>query len=270
MKKVKLYEDLKLLTSHVYGVKNNLLPKDWKILNVIIHESSGFQGAVYQYKTKKNNIIAVVYAGLKLPENFLNLSEDEIYENDFWIDFGKFLKNIMTQFTQADKLYNWAREFFPKAHIVVTGHSLGGSLAQLVSAYSGVKGVTFNPFGVGAILESDGFNQLQKINVENFGDLSDFLFKMELEKQPGITYILHDNTHSKKISDVIFNSSNINIYLKKQMAKDKENNIKNLYHKSMFAVEKISQKCVQFIINCASKVISITTKKKRSNEKWKK
>ena len=30
----------------------------------------------------------------------------------------------------------------------VTGHSLGGSLAAIVSAKRGVEAVTFNPFGV--------------------------------------------------------------------------------------------------------------------------
>ena len=48
---------------------------------------------------------------------------------------------------EALKLYDKVAAEYPNAHIVLTGHSLGGSLAQIVGAIRGAEAVTFNAYG---------------------------------------------------------------------------------------------------------------------------
>ena len=43
-------------------------------------------------------------------------------------------QNIKKQTMEALKLYDKVAAEYPNAHIVLTGHSLGGSLAQIVGA----------------------------------------------------------------------------------------------------------------------------------------
>ncbi len=61
MEKIKLYEELKLLTEHVYDIYNKRIPKGWQIVTSNMVSSTGFKGAIYIQRNE--NIVAVVYAG---------------------------------------------------------------------------------------------------------------------------------------------------------------------------------------------------------------
>ncbi len=70
-----------------------------------------------------------------------NLNE---FTKDAQNDIQMYTKKIPTQIREAIQLYNWAKIHCPKYQIILAGHSLGGSLVQLVSAETGIKGVTIN------------------------------------------------------------------------------------------------------------------------------
>ena len=55
---------------------------------------------------------------------------------------------IPAQAADAISLYDKINREFPNSPITVTGHSLGGSLAEIVSGVRGVPAVTFNAYGV--------------------------------------------------------------------------------------------------------------------------
>ena len=62
-------------------------------------------------------------------------------------DIAMARSRIPAQTTEALKLYDKVAAEYPNAHIVLTGHSLGGSLAQIVGAIRGAEAVTFNAYG---------------------------------------------------------------------------------------------------------------------------
>lgn len=56
------------------------------------------------------------------------------------------------QFDDATRFYEAVRMRWPSATVVLTGHSLGGSLAQYVAATRGLRAGTFNAFGVARLV----------------------------------------------------------------------------------------------------------------------
>lgn len=66
------------------------------------------------------------------------------------------------QYPSARGLYQRVRERWPRLAIENTGHSLGGSLTQLISYEYGIVGVTFDPAGIGLSVQLD---TLKKENV---------------------------------------------------------------------------------------------------------
>jgi hypothetical protein len=71
-------------------------------------------------------------------------------------------KSWDTQFSQALEFTKWVTETYPHAEIKVTGHSLGGSLAQVSSQMYGLKGVAFDPGGAENLIHSAEFKQFAR------------------------------------------------------------------------------------------------------------
>ena len=63
-------------------------------------------------------------------------------------------KKLPTQYKDAISLYDEVYKYCKNNgfKLSVTGHSLGGSLAAIVSAMRGIEAVTFNPYGVKNLL----------------------------------------------------------------------------------------------------------------------
>jgi len=106
------------------------------------NSQTGFNATIYE--NKYNNELVLAYRGTDNREGVL----DDI----------KMLQNcIPEQYHDAIKIYDDVLNCFPNKKIVVIGHSLGGSLAQLVaSTYPEVEAVTFDPYGTSQIIEKYG------------------------------------------------------------------------------------------------------------------
>ena len=72
-----------------------------------------------------------------------------------------------------------------------TGHSLGGSLAQLMSNKTGHETVTFNAYGVRDILQGNVRDNLE--NIRNYGNINDTVFNNNIDNQLGGTYVIKKN-----------------------------------------------------------------------------
>ena len=102
--------------------------------------------------------------------DFLNYLKNYSYPWEILNDIGDmsddgnmyFGKKLPNQYVDAQKFYEKVRKDFPNQEIVFTGHSLGGSLAKLMSNKTGHETVTFNAYGIRDILQGYVRDNLEK------------------------------------------------------------------------------------------------------------
>lgn len=131
-----------------------------------VHTSDGYAGAIY--RNSATNEIIMVNAGTS---NGLD------YVNDAQMAIGL----VPTQYASARQMMQDAITLSGgnTSKISVAGHSLGGSIAQLLAIEFGVPAVTFNAYGVGEIMNVDSISTTGAIvetaefliNKENYPDL---------------------------------------------------------------------------------------------------
>jgi len=124
---------------------NALVEEGWEVLEGSPLVSDGFAFTAFQ----KDNNIVIAYRGTDGKEDIMAdaaigvslLGKDSGFQNQLWD----------IQFTLALIYANTIRHDYPDAEIVLTGHSLGGGLAQVVSEMFGFKGSTFDAGAAGNI-----------------------------------------------------------------------------------------------------------------------
>lgn len=173
-------EDLK--TMSIYSYKNNkTIPSGWKFIKNYSDNNSGFYADVY----KKGNDISIIYRGTDDKQDLIN-------------DIEMYTISTPKQINYAKKIFNEIKTNYPEAKIIHSGHSLGGSIAQVMSAVTNCKAVTFNAFGTSKILASMGYNNIDKLNIINYGNPKDFIFGYNVENQPGTTYLTNTSLPANK------------------------------------------------------------------------
>ena len=183
MRNIELDEELRNLAEQAYGNSKKSAPKGWEYIGTSIDNKNGFRGSVY----KKGNDIAISFAGTD-PKDIKDL------KNDLSMGFAL----APSQLNNANDLYKQIIAKYPDGNIIFTGHSLGGSLAQLMSAKTGDRAVTFNAYGTGDILFNSGYTNLNKLNITNYGNLKDPIFGANYNKQPGKMYVTTGNFNTDK------------------------------------------------------------------------
>lgn len=182
-------EELKELSDHVYKRNINSPTNGWKILKVQ-DSTSGFRGLAYQ----KGNNIVISFAGT-------NPSSWQDWESN--VHMGAAFKP--PQLNDAQKFYNSIKGTYQTQNITFTGHSLGGSLAQLMSAETGKPAVTFGAYGTGDILFYNyGITDISGLNITNYGNLNDIVFADKLLRQPGRTFVVNASRYGKFSQDRIY------------------------------------------------------------------
>lgn len=109
-----------------------------------VDSPSGYQGIVYQ--RIDTNEIVIAHRGTE--------TERQLKEDGFYTDGGMVASRHNNQAAEAIELTKYALNY---AHelgkggkvpaVTVTGHSLGGDLAQVTAHHFGLKGETFNAYG---------------------------------------------------------------------------------------------------------------------------
>lgn len=132
----KLSRDAALLSSDVYKSKQSEI-NGWKPIERLDDDKTGLR--VVAYKKKKD--IFVAYCGTNDRKDFVS---------DMQMAKGQ----VPEQLEAGFDFYNKIVEENPNHNVMVTGHSLGGSLAELVACKSkDTTAVTFNSFGVENIIK---------------------------------------------------------------------------------------------------------------------
>lgn len=164
--------EMKALAQGVYKGNETSIPKEWIKVSEY-DQKSGFHGEAF-YKDGKV-VIAMRGTEKEDPKDIAN-------------DLAMAMKKLPNQYVDAQKFYEKVRKDFPNQEIIFTGHSLGGSLAQLMSNKTGHETVTFNAYGVRDILQGNVRDNLD--NIRNYGNVDDSTYNLNLRNQLGKTYVI--------------------------------------------------------------------------------
>jgi len=148
-----VYQDLVWDPVHGQYKEETVNGHTYRILDHVDNKSTGYQGTIYQ--RVDTGEIVVAHRGTESP------AKEPI---DVVTDLGMVLRSINKQAPDAEKLTQEAIEIAKKQaeennhkpipEITVTGHSLGGSLAEWTASKYGLPGHTFNAYGVASLTGS--------------------------------------------------------------------------------------------------------------------
>lgn len=117
-----------------------------KVLRHVDNPAKGYQGTVYQRVDTK--AIVVAHRGTEPEREFL--------QDVLLTDAGMVRARNNRQASEATELTHWAVDYAANLaskpgirapEVSVTGHSLGGTLAQITAHHFGLRGETFNAYG---------------------------------------------------------------------------------------------------------------------------
>ena len=169
--------EMKALSLGVYKDNKNSIPKDWVRFSERDNESTGFHAETFY----KKGAVVISFRGTD--------DYKDLFENDF-LQMGR--NKLPNQYVDAINYYNEIQKTFPSFKIVFTGHSLGGSLAQLMGNLTGNETVTFNAYGVGNLLNGN-INYENSKNIRNYGNINDLVFMMNFDNQLGHTQVINSS-----------------------------------------------------------------------------
>mgnify|MGYP001161796941 FL=1 len=206
--------EMKSLSLGVYKDNKNSIPKDWVRFSERDNESTGFHAETFY----KKGTVVISMRG----------TDPFSYQDIILNDMAMGTNNLPIQYIDAINYYNEIQQTFQNSKIVFTGHSLGGSLAQLMGNLTGNEAVTFNAYGVGNLLNGN-INYENSKNIRNYGNAYDTTFYLNLRHQLGESYIIFPEKYSNNSYETSFWGLNHKWGLKPRSNHKIENmgNIKN-------------------------------------------
>ena len=178
MTNYKLHEDCKILSKRVYPENRNQDSNGWTYRETYSNQKSGFYSEIYS----KGNKYTMVIRGTELKSGFNQGKKDVISDAEMSLQL------LPRQMKDAEEAYLSAVRKYGKENVILTGHSLGGSEAQILGAKYGVETVTFAPYGTKNL---SGMEINYTDNITNYGNAQDGIFVENIDNQIGKTMILN-------------------------------------------------------------------------------
>ncbi len=178
---IKFDNEMKALAQAVYKENEKFIPKDWIKFTEKDNKKTGFHAEAFY----KNGKVVIAIKG----SDFENKGNDWTKNN-----YNMYIKKLPNQYIDAQDFYEEIKKDFPNREILFTGHSLGGSLAQLMGNKTGCETVTFNAYGVADF--SDNKYSLNPTNIRNYGNINDTTFNLKIDSHLGKTYVIHENNEN--------------------------------------------------------------------------
>lgn len=192
----KKYNDVLLFSNGAHFKKDI---QGWTTLykNEQVSGNKAFDVSVY----KKNDRIVIAFAGTKIYSG-----------NDLRSDSQIFRNKLPFQFYNAVELYQKiiSNAEYKNCKIEFVGYSLGGTISNLMSHYTGLPSTALAPIGSKNIANSAYYKKIFKYddsNIVTFGRKNDSLFSKPLKQgyQSGCIVILPDLQVSNHILDTYRN-----------------------------------------------------------------
>lgn len=182
MEDYKLHNDCKAISAAEYKDSKIKAPADWERIKTKTNIMTGFRAGVY----KKDNNIIIVYRGTDSPIDIINNDINMVQEC------------IPQQIKDARKFYKEIRQAYPNCKIIFTGHSLGGSDAQVMGSETGCETITFAAYGTGNLY---GTRAIYSENITNYGDAHDAIYISNIDNQVGKTIVLNSSIKGAEYSE---------------------------------------------------------------------
>ena len=218
--------------------KDFILPTNWSLLGDDLHNpenfidknlKSGFVAAAFEGPDKR---IVIAFRGTDNNKDWLDRENLEPGPNVALAADGDLLKELglsvrgetphaqaaavqsavlpdwHMQFQQALEYVNEIQMKYPGHTIEVTGHSLGGSLAQLASHTFGLDGRAFDPAGAQNILDTQQYKTWCKDNGIERNEAAREL-GLPMHEPNFVNYLVNDSLISQKSGKHIYDNHNI-------------------------------------------------------------
>ena len=165
------HEILKQAAIYAYHGKDAEIPEGYSLAESVRNVKTGFYADVL---VGEDDVIIAIRGTDVLCLNNKGDADD---------DFAMVRSRIPEQTRDALDLYNRVKKEYLDKNITSTGHSLGGSLAEIVGALNGELAVGFNAYGV-----RDLFNEnavIQEDNIVNYVNIQDAVTMVNGENHIG-------------------------------------------------------------------------------------
>jgi len=167
-----------------YSYKNGShAPDGYKVVKSVDNKDTGFHAEVLA----NGNDVIVAYRGT-------DITSVQDIRNDVAMARAK----IPAQATDAIKVYDQVKQDYPNSEVTVTGHSLGGSLSQIVSSVRGCDAVTFNAYGTKDMFENSA--NIKEENIVNYINEMDGITMVNGENHVGEIYSIPNIAQDSKFS----------------------------------------------------------------------